>query len=129
MSGYIFSAAGHGQYDPNGQVDPPVADVGAHNREVEQIELAIWETQPDRAIAYISDQPIDRRGSRTSTHEFSTWLGTRIGYGEITGQYRGFWSSTILCVRCRGTNGAVYIGRFGKDGGTAVRLRKITSRS
>ena len=149
MSNYIFESHGR-QYTPDGAVS--VSDTDRHNREIEARELAQWQTQPDRFIAYVSHPAADvawrevcadtehNRPERRSmagqdlilrsypATRVTTWLGTFLGAGRITGVYRNNFGARIVSVRVRGTNGAEYVGRYGYDGGNAIRLRKVKAR-
>lgn len=136
MSGYIFEHNGT-QFTPDGTIK--VSSTEQHNREVEAQELARWAQGPDRWQGYIDHPDFDEAWRKTSNHLSShatamyrayprvtikTWLGTLIGTGKVTGLSSGFNQSRIVHIRIRGTNGATYIGKYGVDGGSFIRLRK-----
>ena len=117
--GYIFSVSGR-TFAPEGEVTTPV-DVDAHNRAVEARELAIWHAQPDTFVGYYTiradERTINRfeylRSGRPVT--VSTWLGTRLGHGLVTGAHTNNFGARIVRVRILGTNGAEYWGAASYD--------------
>ena len=109
--GYVFDFAGHGQFDPDGKVN--VADTAAHNAAVEAQELAIWGAKPDRHCAYVTGNKV------------ATWLGTELGVVKRSTEFNTFGGrNRVRCIMVRGTNGAMYYGRYGCQWSQLVRLRK-----
>ena len=115
-------------------------DVTDHNLQVEQQELLQWAEAPARQVAYVAHPNFDHAWRESadhllSTHDrllrafpqvtVSTWLGTQIGTGRVTGVYRNNFGARIVSLRIKGSNGAVYVRRYGYDGGNAVTLRKV----
>lgn len=105
-----------------------------HNRQVEALELSAWAAGPERAIGYVTIPNIDGRTTDRATVDrwlhvsdlrvtVSTWIGTPIAHGTVTGMYRNNFGARIVSIRVRGTNGRTYVGRYGYDGGSFIRLR------
>lgn len=113
MIGYVFDFAGHGQFDPNGRVDP---DVAAHNAAVSANELAAWSTCPSNWAVYVTKaQP----GAPVTT-----WTGSPLGTIVRATRFRTNISRNMIALTIRGTNGAIYHGRFGADWSQLCRVRK-----
>lgn len=110
--GYVFASTEHGQYDPAGQVH--VADVDAHNRQVEAEELARWTEAPARMLGYYDE----------ASNTVRTWLGTSLGTIVRWRVYRHNFGGQMVAMTVQGTNGARYYGRASFDTGTCVWLRK-----
>lgn len=109
MTGYVVEFEGK-QFDPNGKVSVP--NVSLMNQATEAAELTVWEHKPDRFHGYVKNNMV------------TTWLGTKIGTIVRRSSYRNNLTGTrIVAVTIRGTNGAMYFGRFGADW-EFVRLRK-----
>lgn len=137
MSGYIFDFHGT-QFTPDGPVS--VTSTEAHNREVEASELAAFAQGPDHWHGYVSHPDRDDAWQKTTRPRTSgladnmyrayprivvkTWLGTVLGTGRLTGLSRGFYGARIAHIRIKAINGSVYIGKYGVDGGSFIRLRK-----
>jgi hypothetical protein len=135
MSAYIFESHGK-QFTPDGAVT--VDSTEAHNKAIESQELAIWSQAPDSWHGYVTHPDYDmNRTSQSRDHLYtayprvivSTWIGTQIGVGRVTGVSRGFNGARIVHIRITGTNGAVYHGKYGVDGGSFIRLRKSSKSS
>lgn len=81
MSNYAFVHDGRA-YTPNG-AQLAASDVDAHNKQVEQAELAYLASNPERFTAYIGAKLGDAMGcdkfSDGSRRALNTWLGTKIG--------------------------------------------------
>ena len=121
MPGYIFQFQG-GSFAPEGKVDVP--DIGAHNRAVEAGELATWIQGPDRWHGYVElTGPKPYRARRGDPVEIHTWLGTVIATGVISAISFAF-GRPVEHVRVKGTNGRIYIGKYGQSG-TFIRLRAV----
>jgi hypothetical protein len=99
-------------FTPNGtSVD--VAANDARNAEIEHMELARWDHQPARHLAYYTEH-----GTVT------TWRGTVLG--TITGRriYRHNFGGRFIVLSVLGTNGVRYYGRASYDNGNCIHLRK-----
>jgi hypothetical protein len=107
MTGYVFEFQDR-KYDPDGLVS--VKDHEAHNKIVESAELARWVQQPDAWYGYVRQNRI------------TTWLGTEIGVIIRRSTFRNNFGGRTECITVRGTNGAIYHGRYGSF--ELVRLRK-----
>lgn len=105
------------------------------NAATERAELATWETQPDRFVAYFEfpHECASERSPRLYRRTFSplttgarvtTWPGTTIGYVVSARVYGHNFGARMVSIRVRGTNGASYHGRASWDNGTIVTLRK-----
>ena len=112
MQGYIFNFQGKA-FAPDGQVCGPV-DVDAHNKRLEESELAECKTRPVILPAYVSERH----------NEVTTWLGTKLGTITSFTKFDNNFGGVTACVTVRATNGATYYGRFGYHSGDFVRLRK-----
>ena len=124
MSGYLYQF--RAICAPSSRVDGP--NIAAHNRAIEALELDAWTACPYRAIGYVKHElGFDpRRPTVYGAVTITTWIGTPLAYGAVTGAYRNNFNSRIVCVRVRGTNGRTYIGRYGYDGGELIRLRRAS---
>lgn len=132
MTGYAFVFQGE-TFTPDGRAD--VADVDAHNKAIEQAELAHWAGRPDRfAPAYYhfgeginGTELAIRRPARYFSNDcyVSTWLGARIGRIVAARVYRHNFGSRMVAIRVKGTNGATYYGRASWDNGECIRLRRV----
>lgn len=118
MSGYIYEFEGKGQFDPSGRVVPPVSDREAHNKRLEQAELAAWAEAPERFALYVSGD-----GERATT-----WLGTPLGVVFARAAHKRFRRSgepyTITHIIVSGTNGHRYHGTYGSDWSDLCRVRR-----
>lgn len=132
---YAFEFAGHGTFTPDGRADgraDSVTDVVAHNARVEQDELALWATKPERWQVYVvgtvshAGQPYRatncdvQRGDKVTT-----WLGSVLGTITYASTFAHNFGSRMTCIRFKGTNGATYSGRFGSDWAQLCRVRKV----
>jgi hypothetical protein len=124
MPGYITSFEGYGQFDPNGKVN--VADPDAHNKALEAEELALWAMCPDRFLVYVIFAPELTTGQRRVTTFLGTVLGTLLEHRRVAHNMRTVRS--MMHVRFRGTNGAIYYGRYNADWSQVVRVRKALQR-
>lgn len=112
---YIFEHEGR-QYSPDGRVNVP--DAAAFNRELEAAELAVWQTKPDRFLAYVVD------------NKATTWLGTELGRVITVSKFKNnLTGSRMEHIRVRGINGAWYHGTYGSDWRQCVRLRRVAERA
>ena len=103
-------------FTPNGST-VSLAENEARNKALEAAELEQWATCPHDFAAYVTN---DRR--------VTTWLGTQIGrVVALTTFHNHLTGSRMDCVTVRGTNGAIYRGRYGSDWSQLVRLRKSAS--
>ena len=136
MSDYLFTFNGS-TFAPDGKVPAPV-DVDAHNRAVEARELETWRAQPDHHVGYyaIQSTPEDTARVRASWAYLlracpgvtvSTWLGTALGHGLVTGAHTNNFGARIIRIRILGTNGAEYWGAAGYDA-ELVRLHRVKAR-
>jgi hypothetical protein len=127
---YAFTFSNGRTFTPNGET--AIGDVEAHNRALEARELEAWQAGAPIAIGYYTiDEPAN--GSREWSAwrsrvigraiQITTWLGTPIASGRVTGAYTNNFGGRLICLRVKGTNGAEYIGRASYDSGTIVRLR------
>lgn len=108
QEGYALHFEGHGTFTPEGRTNN-IADINAHNRQLEENELDVWSRQPQRFYGYV-DRPVV--GSK-----FTTWLGNELGTIIHAASFRSNWAhgNHITSIRIRGTNGATYYGRYGSD--------------
>jgi hypothetical protein len=107
---YIIKHEGK-QFAPDGPVN--VADVEAHNRQVEQQELAAWAAKPDRWQGYVNGNDV------------TTWRGIVIGTIYHSRKYVDGFGHRMQAIRFHGTNGESYYGRYGYDWSQFVRVRKF----
>lgn len=107
---YIFEHEGK-QYTPDGLVN--VANTEAHNRDLEQKELAAWAAKPDRWQGYVAKDKV------------TTFLGTVIGTIYRSRKYTNGFGHKIQAIRFHGTNGESYYGRYGCDRSELIRVRKF----
>lgn len=115
MIGYVYTHEDK-QFDPNGIV--AVSDPQAHNRGLEQSELAFLATKPDRALAYIVKCGDQER--------VTTWLGTEIGRILNSSRFtNNLTGARMRHVRIALNNGVTYHGTYSSDWSEAVRLRKV----
>jgi hypothetical protein len=90
----------------------------SQERRLPEAELAYWQTQPARMVAYQSN----------NAGQLTTWLGTPIGRVIRSSTFRNrLTGSRMTALRVRGSNGATYFGRYGSDWSQAVILRKSKS--
>jgi hypothetical protein len=126
MTGYAISHEGKA-YTPNGR-DDSIKDVDAHNRELEQAEIAWLATKPERVTLYVGKtlgdgMGCDRHGP-TSRRALTTFLGTKVGTCALSSSWRvnSYVGSRMYQIYAR-INGVDYTGRgFGE--GMSVNLRK-----
>jgi len=114
MPGYVFDFSGHGQFDPNGRANVP--DVAAHNAAVAASELEAWAAKPDRWAVYVTKVGIGQ--------PVTTWTGSPLGTIISATRFRTNISRNMVALTIRGTNGAIYHGRFGSDWSQLCRIRK-----
>lgn len=111
MTGYIIEHKGR-QFDPDGKAS--VESAAEHNAKLTAAELAHWATKPDRMLVY-------HVGA-----EIQTFTGAVLGRVTDERKLRNNLTGTpMLSLRIRGTNGAIYYGRYGSDWSQAVRIRKV----
>lgn len=137
MSNYAITFDGHGTFTPEGST-AGIADVAAHNAEVEREELAAWAERPERWQVYVHGS--DGRSPDTLAtwpamkvlrcpvlvgDKVTTWLGTPLGTITYASTYRNNFGSRTTAIRFRGTNGAEYYGRYGADWSQLCRVRKV----
>ena len=151
MSDYALVHEGK-VYTPNATpgIDPAAAP--NHNAQLEAVELAYWQTAPDRFLAYYTfpaerlplfGRPRVWRGSfwpclytyiNTTDPadpgldyqaKVTTWLGTELGTITEAEVYRHNFGGRFVSLRVRGTNGADYFGRASWDNGQCIVLRKV----
>ena len=111
-------------YSPSGLVDVPAEAVAERNRAADQFDLLRAETLPSRLVAYWQGSE-----SLYGTGKATTWMGTGLGSGVVTGRWRvpnGWMSGFMLSVRVS-IGGADYVGR-GSGSGMLLRLRKSNKR-
>lgn len=101
-------------YTPNASTDIPVGSNDERNKAIEARELEIWDSRPDRFVAYYDLQ----------RKQVSTWLGTVVGDILTSRVYRHNLGGRFVSLRMRGTNGATYYGRASYDWGTVIKLRR-----
>lgn len=118
MAGYVFEHEGK-QFDPNGKAT--VSDTAEHNKQLELAELAEWANKPAEWVGYVILSTAPKAGE---SYIVTTWLGTKIGEIDRYRDYRDGLGHRMRSVRVRGTNGAVYHGRYGYDWRQCVRLRR-----
>ena len=109
-AGYIFEHEGK-RFAPDGCIAGPI-DVAKHDEALEAQELAMWAQKPDRHCAYVTGTKV------------VTWLGTELGEVFWSSVHRNNFGAKITAVRVRGSNGAIYHGRYGSAWSQLVRLRK-----
>ena len=108
---YAFTHKGKA-FTPN-QTKIDASQAESHNAEIEAQEISAWQAKPDRWIGYIV------KGALT------TWRGVKLGDVIASNYSRNpLTGSKIHHVRVRGTNGAMYHGKYGSDWGQAVKLTK-----
>lgn len=100
-------------FTPN-QSQVPADQANEHNARLEAIELAAWAAQPDSWQVYVTDKS-----------EVTTWTGKVLGTILERNTYRGNIARNMTSIRFRGTNGAVYYGRYGSDWSQLCRVRKV----
>jgi hypothetical protein len=117
---YAFAFENHGTFTPSGRQE--ISDVGAHNRELERMEIEMLKSHPDRLFLYVRMHDHLKQVSSAIT----TWLGTvvsercfigyrvNVGFGMHT--YRRSVDCTIFGVR--------YVGWYMESSGSYCRLRK-----
>jgi hypothetical protein len=101
-------------YTPDGKVELTPEQVAQHNAALASAELAEWAKAPDRWQVYVT------KGKR----EVTTWTGEVLGTIIERTAFRTNLSRNIVAIRFRGTNGAVYYGRYGADWSMLCRVRK-----
>lgn len=126
MSDYGFEHNGR-IFTPNqSQVSPE--NNAARNQAIEAAELAHWQTQPDRMLAYYHFEhcPIATYipGERAYV---TTWGGRILGQIIYARIYRHNFGSRMVSIRVQGNNGAVYYGRASWDHGQCINLRRAKS--
>ena len=119
---YIFEYEGK-QFTPDGQVN--VADTEAHNRKIEQQELAAWAAKPDPWQGYVAMHAKEGVGMNDRYGKVTTFLGTVIGTIYYSRTYTDGLGHRMRAIRFRGTNGESYYGRYGHDWSQLVRVRKF----
>lgn len=125
---------------------------GSHNAAVEAQQLAEWQTQPERMLAYYAfpaeDSPLFGR-PRTYRATFNpclhsyvnktkpedtgvanvatvaTWTGATLGTITSARVYSHNFGGRMVSLRVKGTNGVEYYGRASWDNGSCVWLRKV----
>lgn len=144
MSDYAFVHEGKA-FTPN-RTAVSVEGAEAHNQAVEAAELAYWQGQPDRMLAYYRfpaehAQPGQQRAYRSGfsprLHNYptvgdvlidqatvTTWPGKYLGTIIAATVYRHNFGSRMVAITVKGSNGAIYHGRASWDWGSCVRLRK-----
>ena len=115
MSDYAFLHEGCAFIPNRTAID--VKDIEAHNTALEKAELAQWAAAPDYFAGYILK-------TAAKGGEVTTWCGAEIGTIVAVSHYRTNVSRSMVAVTVRGTNGALYHGRYGSDWTQLVRLRK-----
>lgn len=119
-------------FTPNGRAE--IADVDAHNRELEQAEIAWLKTGPERVMLYVkmpTPSEYERANKITplSGAVITTWLGTVVSdKPSCVGSYSyfpGFYGtrSKRRPVDCR-IFGVRYTGWYFESSGSYCRLRK-----
>lgn len=101
-------------FTPNETTDIDPAENDRRNADIESAELAYWQTQPDRMLAYYND----KAGTVTS------WRGRVLGTIVLSRVYRHNFGGRFIAIRVRGTNGVEYYGRASYDWGTCINLRR-----
>lgn len=95
-------------YTPNGSA-VSVDATAARNAAIEAAELTAWSTCPDGTVGYATlasdridgplklgcHKPAPRIGEPVTV---TTWLGTTIATGHVTGLSRGFHRARGLCI-------------------------------
>lgn len=133
MADYGFVHEGR-VYTPNATSGLDASTNEERNQAIEAAELARWEAQPDRQVAYFRF-PAETGGGlyrpafrpQLADAHVTTWPGTRIGTIVNARVYRHNFGGRFIAIRVRGTNGAEYVGRASYDNGTVVHLRKVRS--
>lgn len=118
MVGYVFTHGGQ-QFAPEGRVQ--LDDPAEHNRELERVALAYWQTKPNTFAAYVTleDGPVRH-------YKVGTWLGSSLGQiVEMRRHRNNLTGSSMQYVKVRGNNGATYSGTYGHEWSQLVRLRRI----
>jgi hypothetical protein len=110
---YAISFEDRGVYTPDGKSQLTSAEVDAYNKKIEAAELEHWAAKPDHWQVYVD-----------KTNVVRTWLGTALGTILERNTFRGNIARNMTSIRFRGTNGAVYYGRFGSDWSMLCRVRK-----
>ncbi|HEX3682221.1 MAG TPA: hypothetical protein VHU83_06730 [Bryobacteraceae bacterium] len=118
---YAFQFAGK-TFTPNGQVEVP--DVEAHNRAIEEQEIAALKEHPERVFLYVKPyshlQPFER-----GTADVTTWLGTVLTSGASLGPRvsNGRLHSYRRAVGCMLFD-CEYVGWHYESAGNYCRLRR-----
>ena len=115
-------------FTPDGSTDA-IADVDAHNKQVEAAEIEWLKTHPDRVFLYVRHVPalmMDGHVIRTPYDAITTWLGTdvssRVSLGGRVNVGFGFHTYR-RSVDCR-IFGVRYVGWYMESSGNYCRLRK-----
>ncbi len=114
--GYAFRSEAHGTFTPEGRDDS--LDVAAHNAAVEREELDYWAQQPDRWQVYVTKHDV---GSQVTT-----WQGVPLGIIVRASRFATNMSRNIVALTIRGTNGAMYHGRYGAEWSQLCRVRRCS---
>jgi hypothetical protein len=140
MTNYALTLNGR-TFTPDGQTK--IEDPDAHNKAVEAEALRMWQTKPERFLAYYkfpvvvapntpcSQQyretfsPLLRVGAQPAS--VSTWLGTQLGTIVHARVYRHNFGGRMVSMTVKGNNGATYYGRASWDSGNCINLRKAKS--
>ena len=100
-------------FTPDGKSEMPSRLVPSHNADLERRELAAWSEAPDAWTVYVTDG-----------RDVTNWTGKVLGTIIERNTFRGNIARNMTAIRFRGTNGAVYYGRFGSDWSQLCRVRK-----
>lgn len=111
---YAFNFDGHGVFTPSGKTTMTPQEAEAYNAALEANELSQWSQKPERWSVYVD-----------KSETVKTWLGTPLGTILERNRYRGNIARNMTSIRFRGTNGAVYYGRFGSDWSQLCNVRKV----
>lgn len=110
---YAYNFEGHGVFTPDGKTKMTPQEANDYNAKLETAEFEAWSQKPDRWSVYVDNS--------MTVH---TWLGTPLGTIIKRNKYRGNIAHNMTSIRFRGTNGAVYYGRFGSDWSQLCNVRK-----
>jgi len=112
---------------PDGQAND-IADVSAHNSQLEQAEIAWLRTAPEKCFLYVKRPSADAVGAENCKTKITTFLGTTVSDKDSVSfsvrRYMGFGFNSYRRSITAQIFGTLYHGWYYESSGDYCRLRK-----